>query len=176
MASRHVTTAVTLVVLIGILALGLVVGFRELFAPLPSEEDEPTAASSPSCDPQEVQPGERLRTRQVTVNVFNSGDRAGLAAETMERLDRRGFIVGEVGNAAGNSGVRRVQVWVVRGEETAGRLVARNFGPKVRVVRVRQSQDLADGVDVVVGNRLNRIGPAVRGIRVRADAEVCVPS
>ena len=176
MGSRHITTAITLVVLVGILVLGLVVGFRELFAPLPSDEGDPAAAASPSCEPQSVRPGQRLRTRQVTVNVFNAGNRSGLAADTMATLERRGFRPGEVGNAAGRSGVRRVQVWVVKGEETAGRLVARNFGPKVKVVRVRPKKDLADGVDVVVGNNLNRIGPAVRSVKVRADAEVCVPS
>ena len=176
MGSRHVTTAITLVVLVGILVLGLVVGFRELFAPLPSEDDDPAAAASPTCEPRSVKPGQRLRTRQVTVNVFNSGNRTGLAAETMDTLERRGFRPGEVGNAAGRSGVRRVQVWVVRGEESAGRLVARNFGPKVKVVRVRPKKDIADGIDVVVGNNLNRIGPAVRAIKVRNDAEVCLPS
>ena len=59
MGSRHITTAITLVVLVGILVLGLVVGFRELFAPLPSDEGDPAAAASPSCEPRSVRPGQR---------------------------------------------------------------------------------------------------------------------
>ena len=176
MNSRHVTTAVTLLVLVGILALGLFVGFRELFAPLPGADDEPVAAPSPTCETQDVQPGQRLRSQQVVVNVFNGGTRAGLASQTLDTLRRRGFKAGEVGNASGDNGVKRVQVWIVAGEETAGRLVARNFGPKVRVVTREADEDLADGVDVVVGNALRRIGPTVRTIRVRGDQEVCTPS
>ena len=48
MGSRHITTAVTLVVLVGILALGLFVGFRQLFAPLPGEGEEVADGSSSS--------------------------------------------------------------------------------------------------------------------------------
>ena len=92
------TTAVTLLVLVGILALGLFVGFRELFAPLPGDEDESAAETTSTCEPQEIQPGQRLRPRDVLVNVFNAGDRAGLASQTMDTLTRRGFRPGEVAN------------------------------------------------------------------------------
>ena len=54
MASRHLTTAVTLLVLVGIRVLGVVVGVRELFAPLPGSEGasgEPAAEQTESCDP-----------------------------------------------------------------------------------------------------------------------------
>ncbi len=40
MTGRHVTTAVTMLVLVGILVLGVVVGARELFAPLPGADEE----------------------------------------------------------------------------------------------------------------------------------------
>ena len=69
MTSRHLTTAVTMAVLCGLLVIGAVVGFNSLFAPLPGAEDEPSAAASPTCDPSEVKKGERLRSSQVTVNV-----------------------------------------------------------------------------------------------------------
>ena len=94
----------------------------------------------------------------------------------MDTLTRRGFEAGGVGNAASRSGVKRVQVWIVDGEETAGRLVARNFGPKVKVVVRDTGDDLADGVDVVVGNALRRVGPVVRSVRVGKGQEVCLPS
>jgi hypothetical protein len=169
------TTAVTLLVLVGILALGLFVGFRELFAPLPGEGDDSTTETAATCEPQDVQPGQRLRPPDVLVNVHNAGDRAGLASQTMATLDRRGFRTGEIANTSSGGRVKRVQVWIVEGEETAGRLVARNFGPKVKVRTRSAENDLGDGVDVVVSNRLRRVGPPVRAVRVRDDEAVCLP-
>ncbi|MFD9126664.1 LytR C-terminal domain-containing protein [Kitasatospora sp. NPDC059571] len=37
--------------------------------------------------------------KSVTVNVFNATDKAGLAARTADELRKRGFTVGQVGNA-----------------------------------------------------------------------------
>ena len=159
MASRHLTTAVTLLVLVGILVLGVVVGVRELFAPLPGSEGasgEPAAEQTESCDPSGKP--DRLTSREVLVNVFNGCNRAGLA--------------GQASNASG-TGVRRVQVWVVEGEEDAGKLVARNFGPRVPVKTVQGAKDLGDGVDVVVGNRLGPLARPVRAIKVEADEGAC---
>jgi hypothetical protein len=68
-----------------------------------------------------------------------------------------------------------VQVWIVEGEEAAGRLVARNFGPRVPVRTVKAAKDLAEGVDVVVGNRLAPLARPVRAVRVKTDQQVCTP-
>ncbi|KAB1149482.1 LytR family transcriptional regulator [Streptomyces luteolifulvus] len=38
--------------------------------------------------------------RQITVNVFNATPRSGLAKKTADELKKRGFKIGEVGNAA----------------------------------------------------------------------------
>jgi hypothetical protein len=159
-----------MLVLVGILILGAVVGAQQLFAPFP--ESEPVAQPSPSCTI-EAKPGERLRIGDVRVNVFNGGSEAGLAGGTMRDLARRGFIRGEVGNAPRDTGVRRVQVWIEKGEEAAGRLVARNFGPKVKVVTVK-GEDLADGVDVIVANKFpEKLGKKVESVKVREPLEIC---
>ena len=47
MRGRHVTTAVTLLVLLGILAFGGLVGLRTLLAPLPT--GKPSAVATPDC-------------------------------------------------------------------------------------------------------------------------------
>ena len=174
MNSRHVTTAVTLVVLVAILGLGLFVGFRELFAPLPGDEGDTATETASTCAAEDLQAGQRLRSRDVLVNVFNSGDSAGLASQTMDTLSRRGFRPGEIDNTTSGRRVQRVQVWIVEGEETAGRLVARNFGPKVKVRTRDAEDDLGDGVDVVVSNGLRRVGPPVRAVRVRESEGACV--
>jgi hypothetical protein len=168
MTSRHLTTAVTMAVLCGIVVLGAVVGFNTLFAPLPGAEDEPAAAESPTCDPNQVKDGERLRSSQVTVNVYNAGDRAGLAGAVSDSFRSRGFVTGQIGNAPSGSKVVRAQVWVAEGEEGAGRLVARQIGPRVPVIT--PDEDLADGIDVLVGNRFRGLAKsAPRSIVVKSD-------
>ena len=155
MTRRHVTTAVTLVVLLVILVIAGVVGFNALFAPLPSaQEQTPAATPSPSCTEQSTKG--RLRTKDVTVNVFNAGTRAGLAGSTYDALRNRGFKGGQIGNAP-SAKVRRAQVWIVEGEEDAGRLVARQLGKKAKPHLVSADEDPGDGVDLVVGNGFRKL-------------------
>ncbi|AVV41503.1 LytR C-terminal domain-containing protein [Streptomyces sp. ID05-04B] len=45
-------------------------------------------------------PGAVPKPAQITVNVFNATTRSGLAKTTADELKRRGFKIGEVGNAA----------------------------------------------------------------------------
>ena len=160
MTTRHVTTAVTLVALCVIVMIGAVVGFNALFAPLPGAEDEPSAKKR-----------ERLRSDEVTVNVFNAGTRSGLAGATVDAFRARGFRGGLIGNAPSDTKVRRAQVWIVEGEEHAGRLVARQLGPRTPVVT--EEEDLGDGVDVLVGNGFRALVRAPRSIVVKVDASGC---
>lgn len=171
MTRRHVTTAITLLVLSGILGLGLYVGLNSLFAPIPALG--PAAEPSPSCTPEIVRKGTRLKSSQVQVNVYNGGSRAGLAGVTMDALTARGFKAGEIGNAPKNNKVRRAQVWIDEGEEAAGRLVARQFGPLVKVIT--KAEDLAEGIDVVVGNEYRALKPARHFVIVRQKQNVCIP-
>lgn len=172
MTGRHITTAVTMMVLVGILILGLVVGFNSLFAPLPGREAAPAAEPSPSCSEVPAKKGQKLRTRQVRVNVFNAGSRAGRAGATVDAFRARGFQGGEIGNAPEGTKVRRVQIWIQDGEEDAGRLVARQIGKKARAMKV--DQDLAPGVDVVIGDKFDSLVKAPRSIQLKTPQIVCV--
>jgi hypothetical protein len=116
-----------------------------------------------------VKEGRRLRSRQVVVNVFNAGNRGGLAGTTMDALRRRGFRGGTIGNAPDGTKVRRVQVWIAEGEEDAGRLVARQFGPRTPVLT--PDDDIVAGVDVVVGNAFRALKRAPRSIKVEREVE-----
>jgi hypothetical protein len=51
----------------------------------------PTATASPAALP---------KPAQITVNVFNATTRSGLAKTTADELKKRGFRIGEVGNAS----------------------------------------------------------------------------
>jgi hypothetical protein len=170
MTTRHLTTAVTLVVLGVILVVAAVVGFNALFAPLPGAEETPAASPSASCEPTGKK-RERLRSNEVTVNVYNAGTRSGLAGATVDAFRARGFQGGLIGNAPSGTKVRRAQVWVAEGEEAAGRLVARQLGPRTPVVT--PDEDLADGIDVVIGNGFRALVRAPRSILVKVDASGC---
>jgi hypothetical protein len=172
MRRRHLTTAITLLVLVTILVTGVVIGVDKLFAPLPSSE-QPVATPSPTCTLRTVRKGQRVIPRQVQVSVFNGGDRAGLAGETMKSLSSRGFRRGEVGNAPSNVKVRRVQVWTTLRNDDGARLVARQFGrtTKVRITRT----DLGPGVDVVVGDSFRKLAKGKRFVVALRSSSVCVP-
>lgn len=169
MTGRHVTTAITMVVLCLIVAVAAVVGFNALFAPLPGMDEEPAAAPSETCAVEPVDKGRRLHSRQVVVNVFNAGTRAGLAGATMDALRARGFRGGTIDNAPEGTSVRRVQVWAAPGEEDAGRLVARQFGRRTPVTT--PEVDPVAGIDVVVGDRFRTLRRAPRSVEVRQEAE-----
>ena len=168
MSSRHLTTGITLAVLCGILAAGLFVGINTLFQPI--GEDTPTAEPTPQCTT--IPRGKKLKSSQVVVNVLNGGTRTGLAGQTLESLTGRGFIGGEVGNAPSNK-VKRAQVWIVSGEETAGKLVAANLGPRTPVVK--REDVIEGGVDVVVADAFDKLGKPQRALVVGKAQEVCAP-
>lgn len=163
---RHITTAVTLVVLCGILALGAYAGYRSLFAPIPRK---PTAQPSATCSKHSVPKGELIRAGAVTVSVFNAGDRAGLASRTLAALTKRGFAGGEVGNAQVK--LRFVQVWTRHKHHAAATLVARQFGTHT-LIRVTR-RNLGPGVDVVVGNDFKGLRKAPHSIVVHTRQRVC---
>lgn len=168
MTRRHLTTAVTMLVLVGLLVLGAVWGWQSLFTESPR-----AAEPAPTCDPQVVEAGGKIRSGQVTVSVYNGGTRSGLANQTMNALMARGFQTGDVGNAPSDVEVRKVQVWSTVENDPRARLVARQFGKGVKVRYV--DEDLGPGVDVIVGNRFRDLVKAPRALKVKQEQEFCVP-
>jgi LytR cell envelope-related transcriptional attenuator len=161
-AKRRTLTAVTLTVLVALLAVGAFIGWRALFSPLANESE---AGSDQGCA-DGVARGDTVRTRDVTVSVYNAGTRAGLAGQTQNELAARGFIPGDLGNAPDDvSSVRFVRVLAETRRDPAARLVALQFG---RDTRVQAAPDLGSGVEVVVGDRFGGLVKAPR--RIRADA------
>jgi hypothetical protein len=172
MRRRHLTTAITMLFLCGLLVLGAVWGFKSLFAQIPSAS--PSAGQpSPTCKPQQIDAGQRMPSTQITVSVFNSGSRVGLASETLNSLANRGFKLGDIGNAPSNANVRSVQVWTTKTHDVEARLVALQFGKRVKV-RVSKV-NLGAGVDVVLGNGFRGLVRAPSSIRATTPQKVCAP-
>ncbi|MEO5710991.1 MAG: LytR C-terminal domain-containing protein [Nocardioidaceae bacterium] len=173
MTRRHVTTAVTLLVLVAILVLGVTFGAKKLFEPLPGDNAAATATPSPTCSTKTVRKGQRIRSRQVQVSVFNGGTRSGLADSTMAMLRARDFTAGSIGNAPDDVKAKRVRVFTTEKGDLAAQLVARQFGRRTKVTVT--DKDLGPGIDVVVGNSFDQLSPARHVIVVKKSSSVCVP-
>lgn len=167
-ANRRLSSAVTLTVLVGLLAGGAIVGFRTLFAPL---KDASTGEPTPTCTPRTVDAGKTITTREVTVSVFNAGNRSGLASATLNQLADRGFQAGDAGNAPEGTGVRTVQVWTTEKDDSAAKLVALQFG---RGTKVRQGDDLGPGIDVIVGSKFKGLVKAPKSVKSSGTDQLCV--
>jgi hypothetical protein len=172
MARRHLMTAITMLVLVGILVLGVILGVNTLLAPLPGDST-PAASPSPTCTTHTVKKGQRIKSTQVQVSVFNAGTRAGLADETMGLLNARGFKRGTVGNASSAKKVKKVQIWTTDKNDPAALLVARQFG-RHTVVHYTKT-DLGPGVDVIVANGFRKLAKPKKVLVVRKSSSVCVP-
>ena len=169
---RRALTAITLVVLVVLLVVAGLVGWRAISGPV-DETPEADATGKPdaSCDPG-LKKGDLVRTREVTVSVYNAGSRAGLAAQTQDELKARKFIPGEIANApAGYSGVRFVRVLAPSVDDPAARLVALQFGRHTLIQAT--DTDLGPGVDVIVGNEFVGLVKAPEQVKATASGSGC---
>ena len=170
MANRQAISAVTLVVLVGLLVVGAFIGWRTLSAPLPGD-DEPETASGPKCD-EGVSRGDVVRPQDITVSVYNAGSRSGLADQTRSELVARKFIPGDVGNAPEDmEDVQYVRVLAPSKTDPTARLVALQFGENTLVEAVEQ--DLGPGVEVIVGDGFLGLVEAPDRIRARSEGSGC---
>ncbi len=169
MTRRRLTTAITLVVLLIVLAGMAVIGYRQLTAPFPGG---PTA--SPTCTGPEKEVRGFIKRGEVQVSVFNASKRSGLAATTLDEVERAGFVAGNAGNAPRSAKVRRAIVWTTEQDDPKARLVARAFGRRTGI-RVTKT-DLGPGVDVLLGNKFKGMDRrAPRRIKLPKPVETCVP-
>ena len=167
---RHLLTAVTLLVLVGLVAVGGYYGYRAVFTPV---GDDPVTASPDArrCE-KGLKKGEPVRTPDVTVTVLNAGSRNGLAGQVQEQLVRRGFLAGTTDNAPDGMVVRFVRILAPSAQDPAARLVAAQFGNGTYIQRSKD--DLGPGVDVVVGDRFRGLTPgAPRRLRATTAGTGC---
>ena len=168
-SGRRITTAVTLLVLLVVLAGMAVYGFDQFTAPFPGR-----ASGKTTCSDVEKQVQGYLQRSEVQVSVFNAGTREGLAGATLEQIEEAGFRAGNAGNAPKGTQVRRAVVWTTKPDDPAAALVAQALGKRtpVEVTDV----DLGPGIDVLVGNRFRELDRrAARRIKLAGPVETCVP-
>jgi len=158
---RVVRTPITLLILLGILAYGAWWGYTNVLQPV-------TPAPPPPCVPQPLSNG-KLRAGQVTVKVFNGGDRKGLAGDVGRALRGRGFRVEQTANTAEMIGKT---VIVGAGAKNPEVLLVKGF---FKDAQVRADRRADRTVDVLVGTKYAGFKKnAKRSVPVKART-VCLP-
>ena len=169
MSGRRITTTVTIAVLFLVLAGMAIYGFRAATAPLPGSG----STTKNPCSADEKQVKKYLRRGDVQVSVFNAGDRSGFAGSTLEKIEDAGFRGGNAGNAPEDARVVRATVWTTKPDDPAARLVALSLGGRTPIVVTKT--DLGPGIDVLVGNRFNKLDKsAAKRIRLAQAVETCI--
>lgn len=163
--TRGVRTAITLGVLCVVLAVAAVWGWTATTKPLPGKVD------SPICVDTSVAAGDKVFPEQVTVSVYNAGEREGLAGRTMQLLTDTGFAEGNSGNAT-DAKVTDVAIWTDQPDNPDVLLVASWLGADVEI---DDHKGLGAGVTVIVGDDFTDLVKGRRAVTADADAQICSP-
>ena len=158
MTSRRLLTGATLAGLVVVVCVMAVWGYHAATAPIEDDAATPSASSTLTCAPEDQTVTKYVRRDDVTVSVYNAGQRSGLARDTMGLFERAGFKAGAVGNAPDDLKVDRAVVYSTKDDDPAAELVARALGKKTQVVHA--DEDLGPGVDVVIGDKFKRLAAA----------------
>ena len=158
---RIVRTPLTLLILLGVLCYGAWWGYTNVLADVPPVPPEP-------CVEQKL-PNSQLRSTQVTVNIFNGGNRRGLAGDVGRALRDRGFHVQKTTNTK-----EKVAATVIVGANAGN--------PEVILVKgffkgasVRADKRTDGTVDVLVGDKyggFNKKAPTAITVK---SAKACLP-
>ncbi len=159
---RIVRTPITLMILLGVLMYGAWWGYTNVIRPMPEAAPEP-------CVNQTVAKGQ-LKSSQVTVRVYNGGDRVGLAGDVARSLKSKGFVVSRTTNTEENI---QKTVIVGAGAKNPEVLFVKTFF-KDAVVRADKRTD--NSVDILVGNKYAGLNKSAKtSYEVKAKT-VCLPA
>jgi hypothetical protein len=158
---RVVRTPITLLLLLGVLSYGAWWGYTNVIQDVPKQQAAP-------CVDQTLSKG-LLKSSQVSLKVFNGGDRKGLAGDVGRALRAKGFKVTQTRNT-----VEKIEKTVIVGANVKD--------PEVLFVKtflkdaiVRDDGRVDHSVDVLVGNRYGGFNKdAKTTYRVKAGT-VCLP-
>ena len=160
---RLASTPVTLIILLGLLAAGVVWGYKSVTAKIPGTQPAPCV----------TMPMTELTTASVTVNVYNAGTNVGLAGRIAASLQQGGFVIGKVGNSTDK--VLTISIVGANTDDPEVQLVAAWFNnPEI------QADNRPDhSVDVIVGSGYDeKTGPAPTPPTSTQipSGQVCLPS
>ncbi|MBB5981556.1 LytR C-terminal domain-containing protein [Kribbella solani] len=154
-------TPITMVILLGILAGGGWWGWKAI-----------SSSADPTCVAQKL-PNNRLVPKQVVLNVYNGGARAGSAGRVAEVLKKYGFNINKISNEPKGDKVDVVSLRGASANAPEMLLVAGQLNQKAVMV--------ADGrtdhtVDLVIGAGFGSVKlKGIPSVSVPAGTEVCLP-
>jgi hypothetical protein len=157
-------TPVTLIVLIVLLVVGTMVGWRYATRTCRAWPTRPTPMSRGRGAG--LQLGQALEARAVTVNVFNTSGEPNLAGRTIALFLSRGFSGGVAENSEERVPGRRVLLTAADPNSAQVRLVRKHLKGVVRS-RVSDEANTGTAVNVYLGDRF-------RGLRGQAPSSVKV--
>jgi hypothetical protein len=160
--NRRIITAASLVAGVVAVIIMAIWGLDAATAPIPddkSSNDTANVSDEPSTCPNGELPTliKVVRRGEITVSVYNAGQRAGRARTTLDLLESAGFKAGEIGNAPDGSKVQVAEVHATQDDETKAHLVALIFGKATPVV-IDDEQDLSGpGVSIYIGDKFRKL-------------------
>ena len=159
---RAVRTPFTLLLLLGILCYGAWWGWSNVIREVPPAPPAP-------CVEQKLAKN-RLKSSQVTVSVFNGGDKRGLAGDVGRSLRERGFKVQTTTNTLQN-----VQKTVIVGAGTKNPevLLVKGF---FKDAEVKADKRVDGSVDVLVGNRYGGFDKKAKTTYRVKNSKACLPA
>ncbi|MGW0536952.1 LytR C-terminal domain-containing protein [Streptomyces sp. NPDC003032] len=160
---------IVLAVIASAAAMGLIAwGTLQLIHVFTGSGDKASAAApvTPECDSKPepaatASPGTNAAPRakplpkpaQITVNVFNATPRSGLAKSTADELKKRGFAIGDVGNATEQFDKKVKGAGILLGAKTAADTALPVLGTQLAGAE-RKTDDREGGeVDLIIGTR-----------------------
>jgi len=140
-------------------------GLNSFTAPLDNDSSNDGSCDAPTAS-------HRVKRSDITVSVYNAGERQGRAGATLDLLEEAGFKPGAIGNAPKGTRIRVAVVHTTKDVHPDATLVARALGKDVQVVVV--DDDLGPGIDVIIGDRFKRLNPnAPTSVRLPGSAGTC---
>jgi hypothetical protein len=159
----HWRTPITMVVLLGVLVGGAWWGWNSLTQ----------SSAEPNCVDTKMA-NDRLTPKQVSVNVYNGGAKAGTAAAVAGILRKRGFHVAKVANEPNGDKISGV---ALRGTEANGpemRLIAGQVKGKVKPTADARPDHT---VDLVLGRGYPGLrDQGIPSIALPKNTTLCLPS
>lgn len=150
--------SITMLVLLGILVGAAYYGWRTVIDPVTDQASKSSTTpppTQPSCIKRDVfHRGQKFQAKDILVNVYNAGIINGLAARTLNSLERKGFRGGVSANPPGTVFASRVVILTKNPRSPKVRLLEKQFkGP----VKVEKGPPLAPGIDVVIGTNFKGV-------------------
>ena len=149
-----------------VFALGMVIGYRLLTA-------SPNTDSSdvPTCESRVIKAGQSLGSALVVVDVYNGGEKEGLASKVSTALQKRGFLQGSIANSPSDLKPAAVTILTTNQNDPRVQLVAQQFKD---VDYALPDFATSSAVTVLVGDGFDGLNDgAPTSVKTTSDVSLC---